>query len=202
MVFVQISQFGLSLDMSKALKCELVEICKLLYVRGLAKAWGGNVSARIKGVNQIIITSRHTSLFDISLDNLVITTLDGLVVEGGEPSSELPMHSAIYRARHDIDAIVHIHSIFSTVYAFLEKPIELLTTESQIILEKLPLIEYAEPGSKKLAELVVDNLKGYKACILTRHGIVAVGSSLKETYFLCELVEETAALNFFVKLIR
>lgn len=187
--------------MSKELKCEFVKICKLLYERGLAKSLGGNVSVR-NGKNHIIITPKGTSLFDISLDNLVVTTLSGLVVEGGEPSSELPMHSAIYRARYDIDAIIHIHSMFSTVYAILEKPIELLTTESQLILEKLPLIEYAEPGSKKLAELVVDNLRGYKACILTRHGIVVVGSSLKEAYFLCELVEETAALNFFVKLIR
>jgi L-fuculose-phosphate aldolase len=187
--------------MSKTLKQEFIGICRLLYVRGLAKSWGGNVSVRTKDRTQIIITPRQTSLFDVSLDNLVVTTLDGSVVEGGEPSSELPMHCAIYQARKDIDAIVHVHSMFSTVFAIHKKQIELLTAESQIILESLPFIEYAKPGSIELAELVVDTLKGYKACVLARHGIVAVGSSLKEAYYICELVEETAALNFFVNLI-
>jgi L-fuculose-phosphate aldolase len=186
--------------MSKTLKHEVVRICKLLYVRGLAKSWGGNVSVK-NGKNSIIITPKGTSLFDVSLDNLVVTTLDGSVIEEGDPSSELPMHRAIYRARNDIDAIVHVHSMFSTVFAIRKKQIELLTAESQIILESLPFIEYAKPGSMELAELVADNLKGYKACVLTRHGIVAVGSSLKEAYYVCELVEETAALNFFVNLI-
>jgi L-fuculose-phosphate aldolase len=186
--------------MSKTLKHEFVRICKLLYVRGLAKSWGGNVSVRTKDRTQIIITPRQTSLFDVSLDNLVVTTLDGSVIEGGEPSSELPMHCAIYRARNDIDAIVHVHSMFSTVFAILKKQIELLTAESQIILESLPFIEYAKPGSIELAELVVNNLKS-KACVLSRHGIVAVGSTLKEAYYICELVEETAALNFFFNLI-
>jgi L-fuculose-phosphate aldolase len=188
--------------MSKALKIELVEICELLYVRGLAKAWGGNVSARIKGVNQIIITSRHTSLFDISLDNLVVTTLDGLVVEGGEPSSELPMHCAIYHARSDIGSIIHIHSLYSTLFSILNKPIELLTTESKILIGELQLVEYAEPGSQKLAELVVDHFKDHNACILACHGIVVGGSSLKDAYYLAELIEEAAKLNFLMKLIR
>jgi L-ribulose-5-phosphate 4-epimerase len=188
--------------MTQTLKHELVEICKLLYVRGLAKAWGGNVSVRTKDRTQIIITSRQTSLLDVSLDNLVITTLDGVIVEGGTPSTELPMHCAIYHARPDTEAIVHVHSLYSTIFAILGKPIELLTAESKIILGELPLVEFAEPGSKNLAELVADHLKECKSCILARHGIVAVSSkNLKDAYYLAELVEETAALNFFIKLI-
>ena len=182
----------------QSVKRELVEICKLLYVRGLAKAWGGNVSARIEGEHTIVITPRSTSLLDVSLDNLVVTTLDGVVVEGDNPSTELPMHCAIYYARPDIEAIVHIHSFYSTIFAILEKPIELLTAESQIILGTLPIVGYADPGSKKLAELVADHLKENRACLLARHGIVAGGHSLKDAYYLAELVEETAALNFFI----
>jgi L-fuculose-phosphate aldolase len=187
--------------MSKALKIELVEICELLYVRGLAKAWGGNVSVR-KGKNHIVITPRGTSLFDISLDNLVVTTLDGLVVEGGKPSSELLMHMAIYHTRSDIGAIIHIHPLYTTLYSILKEPIELLTAESKIIIEALQFVEYAEPGSQKLAELVVDRFKDHNACILARHGIVVGGSSLKDAYYLAELIEEAAKLNFLMKLIR
>jgi len=201
LVFVQISQFGLSLDMSKALKCEFVEICKLLYVRGLAKAWGGNVSVR-NGKNHIIITPKGASLFDISLDNLVVTTLDGLVIEGGEPSSELPMHSAIYHTRSDIGAIIHIHSLYSTLYSILKKPIELLTPESKTLIRALQIVEYAEPGSQELAEIVANRFKDHSACILARHGIVVGGSSLKDAYYLAELIEETTKLNFLMKLIR
>ncbi|MCK5587151.1 MAG: class II aldolase/adducin family protein [Candidatus Lokiarchaeota archaeon] len=185
----------------QSIKREFVEICKLLYERGLARAWGGNVSVR-KGKNHIVITPRGTSLLDVSLDNLVVTTLDEEIVSEGIPSTELPMHSAIYRARPDIEAIVHIHPQFSTVFAILEKPIELLTAESRIILGELPIVEYAEPGSKKLAELVASSLKEIKACILTRHGIVAGGSSLKDAFYLAELVETEATLNFFIKSIR
>ncbi len=188
--------------MSTALKCEFVKICKLLYVRGLAKAWGGNVSVRTKDRTQIIITPRQTSLFDISLDNLVVTTLDGLVVEGGQPSSELPMHNAIYHARSDIGAIIHIHSLYSTLYSILKKPIELLTAESKILIGALQFVEYAEPGSQKLADLVVNRFKDHSACILARHGIVVGGSSLKDAYYLAELIEEAAKLNFLIKLIR
>ncbi|WP_287588735.1 class II aldolase/adducin family protein [Candidatus Borrarchaeum sp.] len=186
--------------MSKALKCEFVEICKLLYLRGLAKAWGGNVSVR-NGKNHIIIIPKGTSLFDISLDDLVVTTLDGLVVEGGQPSSELPMHSAIYHARSDIGAIIHIHSLYSTLYSILKKPIELFTAESKILIGALQFVEYAEPGSQKLAGLVVNRFKDHSACILARYGIVVGGSSLKNAYYLAELIEEAAKLNFLKKLV-
>jgi L-fuculose-phosphate aldolase len=188
--------------MTQILKRELVEICKLLYVRGLAKAWGGNVSVRTKDRTQIIITPRQTSLLDVTLDNLVVTTLEGVVIEGDNPSTELPMHCTIYHARPDIETIVHVHSLYSTIFAILEKPIELLTAESKIILGELPLVEYAKPGSKKLAELVVDRFKDHNACILARHGIVVGGSSLKDTYYLVELIEEAAKLNFLMKLIH
>lgn len=186
----------------QSVKRELVEICKLLYVRGLAKAWGGNVSVR-KDKNHIIITPRETSLLDVSLNNLVLTKLDGEVMNEGIPSTELPMHCAIYHSRPEIVAIVHIHSLYSTIFAVLEKPIELLTAEGQIAIGKLPIVKYAEPGSKKLAELVADHLKENSVCLLARHGIVAVSTkSLKDAYYLAELVEETAELNFLIKLIN
>ena len=86
----------------QALAEELSYYSRLTYERKLVGAAGGNLSARIPGTNQCLVTATNVSLRDVAPENLVLVDVDGTVLEspsGRKPSKEISFHLAIFRAR-------------------------------------------------------------------------------------------------------
>lgn len=165
--------------------------------RLIAGTWG-NVSTRITDFPQFIAitpsgkpyTMLHTS--DMSIINL----LDGSVVQGPfAPSSELPLHLAIYRHRPETAAIVHTHSIYATACAVARRSIPPIVEDLiQIAGGEIRVADYALPGTVELAENAVAALSERQAVLLANHGVVACGTTLREAALTCELVERGAKM--------
>jgi L-fuculose-phosphate aldolase len=116
-----------------------------------------------------------------------------------EPSSETPMHTGIYRARADVDAVVHTHSIYATTLACLGWPIPpvhyMLTTLSED--GEIPLAPYTTYGTEKLATYASDALgESRNACLLQNHGTITVGSSPGEAFSRTIVLEEMAEIYY------
>lgn len=151
----------------------------------------------------ILITPSGVSLRDVTLNNAIITDLNGKKLEGdGIPSSELHMHLEIYKNRDDIRAIVHTHSPYATGFSFTDKKIPRLEGFGPIKEPYLKEIEYATPGSMKLVELASNGLKKEDVVILKNHGVVVVGSNLDETVLLAEFTEQSAKTGLIINLLK
>src|ERR1051326_5829852 len=88
--------------MTLALREEIARFCRITWDRGLVSAAGGNISARLDGRDEVLITPSGVALRDTTPDDLVTIDLDGRKLDGPEryrPSKESLMHTAIYRAR-------------------------------------------------------------------------------------------------------
>ena len=82
--------------------------------------------------------------------DIAIVTLTGRWVDGPyAPSSETPMHTAVYRARPDVGAVVHNHALFCTVMAMAVD--ELPSTPPQAEFAPIRVVPFAVPGSRALA---------------------------------------------------
>ena len=104
-------------------KRTLVEACKRMYSSGLTVGSWGNISMRIPN-NRIIITPSGSNYMRINIDDFVIMDLNGNKIEGRlNPSSERLMHFQIYRKRNDVNAIVHTHSIYSSIMSVINRNI-------------------------------------------------------------------------------
>ena len=116
--------------------------------------------------------------------------------EGRRPSSETPMHLAIYRARADVGAVVHTHAPTATAFALngvrLDEP---LLPEVLVGLGPVALVPYARAGTEELPRAMAPYLVNHDAFLLANHGAVTVGRTLEEAYFQMERLELFARIR-------
>ena len=96
---------------------ELIAASRELYDRKLIHAAGGNSS--IRDGDFVWISQTGAELGKLTADKLVKVDLDGTVLEGKAPSKEMNMHLAMYRARKDARAVVHVHPTYAIALSTL-----------------------------------------------------------------------------------
>lgn len=184
-------------------KEEVVKIARAIYQEKLVFGTWGNVSCR-PVEDRIIITPSGIPYLDLQFVDMVVVDAKGNVLEGRwKPSTELPMHLAIYQARSDAGAIVHTHSPYSTAFAVARQEIPVVIEEqAQIIGGIVKVADYALAGSQELADNAVQILgKEQTAVLLANHGLVCIGDDLETALQRCKIVERTAQILLQSKLI-
>jgi len=168
-----------------------------LVEKGLVLGKAGNVSQRLVslGGNDLLVITPTSRYYDSLIeDDMPVVDLDGRVVDGKlAPSSELKLHLAVYRARRDVGAVVHTHSVHASALAIARVGIPAVLEEEVALLGgEIKVAEYGASGSEELARNAVRALGDRNAVILANHGAVGVGRTLHEALDSCELVEKAA----------
>lgn len=187
----------------RILRNKMVRFAKKAVETGLVSGTWGNISSRL-GKDRFLITPSGIEKSSLRPSDLVVIDIDGKVVKGKlKPSTEMPMHLAIYNARDDVGAIFHTHSIFATVLSVLGMELPALTVEfAMVVGRSVPVVDYALPGTDDLASKVVMALGDRKkSAILGNHGVVAVGSCLEEAFLVALLVEMEAKIYCISKML-
>jgi ribulose-5-phosphate 4-epimerase/fuculose-1-phosphate aldolase len=179
----------------------LATSCQILYKLGLSD-YLGHPSIRLG--DRVLIKPKHSpsvrGMDTMTPEDMVAIDLDGTLVDGEhEPPSERFIHTEIYRARPDVQAVVHTHQPMATLAGIVGLPIlPLLHLESQVVGDG-PVPKFA------CAELVVnaalgcrlaEALGGHRVCHLQGHGIVSVGASLEEATLGAIHLERLAEVNY------
>jgi L-fuculose-phosphate aldolase len=186
---------GLEMDVDQA-RIDLVVCGRVLQQRGLLTQTAGNLSIRV-GRDRVLITPTSLAYDICEAADMVLTDLDGVVVEGRRaPSSEVPLHTLVYRTRPDVSAIVHTHSPYATTMAILGKPIPAVHyMVAALNVTEVKVAEYATYGTEELAENVRQAFPApSKAVLIGNHGMVAAARSLNEAADAAETLEILAGL--------
>jgi len=116
--------------------------------------------------------------------------------EPRRPSSETPMHLAIYRARPDVRAVVHTHAPAATAFALTEVRLdEPLMPEVLVSIGPVARVPYARSGTEELPQAIAPYLANHDAFLLANHGVVTVGGTLEQAYFHMERLELYARIR-------
>lgn len=165
--------------MSALLREQIVAACRQLDSSGLNRGTSGNVSCR-EGAH-FLITPTGVPVDEITPSKIVSLDFDGKLIGIGKPSSEWQFHSAIYRARAEINAVVHTHAPHSTALACLRE--DLPPFHYMIALaggDSVRCAPYALFGTDTLSQHAVAALVDRKACLLANHGMITLGRDLDE----------------------
>lgn len=154
----------------------------------------GNLSVRAG--DRFAVTPTGVPYADLGADDVPVVDLDGRPVAGDlKPSSETPMHAAVYRAL-DPGAVVHAHSPWATTLAALRRPVPPVHYALARAGGRVPVATYATYGSEELAANAADAMveAGTSACLLANHGVLATGSDLDDAIETLDAVEFTARI--------
>ena len=173
---------------------------------GLVTGTSGNVSVRLPAGDDasdlLAITPSGIPYGELGEDSIAVTDFDVEPVEGEmTPSSETLLHVAIYNARPDVRAVIHTHSVYSSVVAVAGIDIPPLIDEMVVAIGgAVRVSEYGFPGSEELADNVCEALGLRNAALIKNHGAVGVGRDLREALAVCALLERVAQIFVFAKI--
>ena len=141
----------------------------------------GNMSVRSD--DGMLITPSGIPPRELAPEAIVPMDLDGRWSGNVKPSSEWALHSAIYKARPDVRAVVHAHSDHCVALSCAR--LDLPAFHYMIAGfggENVRCSRYATFGSPELAEATVEALENRTGCLLANHGMVTVGATLADAY--------------------
>jgi ribulose-5-phosphate 4-epimerase/fuculose-1-phosphate aldolase len=173
-----------------------------LFARGLSPGTSGNISVRTDG--GWLMTPTNSSLGLLDPERLSRLDGEGRHVDGDAPTKESWLHLAMYDERPDAQAIVHLHSTYAVAAACLadadpEDVLPPLTPYYVMRVGRLPLVPYARPGDRSLADAVRERARESHALLLANHGPMVAGPSLQSAASAIEELEETAKLVLLLR---
>jgi L-fuculose-phosphate aldolase len=181
-------------------RCAIVEVGRRLYARGLIGGNEGNISVR-QG-QTLLVTPAGVCKGFLNPDEIVRTDLEGQPQGGGRASTEILMHTAVYKRRGDVGAVVHAHPPTATGFAVagvaLDQP---LIAEAVVTLGPVPIIPYGQPSTPALAAHVGDAICGAQALLMANHGAITVGDDLYRAWERMETVEQLAKIALVTRIL-
>jgi L-fuculose-phosphate aldolase len=166
---------------------ELVSLsCKILYSQGQEHFYLGHISARAPGSEKVWVKPSGLGLGEIEPEDVIAIDLDGNQLTEGRPAhKEMPIHTEIYRARPDVNCVVHTHPFYAAAYAAADAEFQYVSQDGVLFADGVghyrsaPLVVRTEQGVA-----LAKALGSHKAVVLKNHGIAVVSSSVQDATFL------------------
>ena len=158
-----------------AARRELLEICRLTYLRGYLCGTEGNLSIKVKG-ERLLSTPSNSCKGLLKADDLILTDMNGQLIgnknkPGLKPSTELKMHLLAYKMRDDVFAIVHAHPTVAVALTVAGKSLAPpILPEAVCTLGSIPTAPYATPSTDEVPESLRPYLADYDAIVLDHFG--------------------------------
>ena len=187
---------------AQTLKEQLALASRVLYHLGLAD-YLGHPSARIPGTDYVVIKPRHSpdirGMSEMTSKHMVVVDLECNLVEGDyHPPSETRLHTEIYRARPDVQAIVHTHQTMSTAFAIVGRPmLPLIHNESELVERPIPIYPSgALITTKERGERLASALGDHRIVLLRGHGVAVTSTDVKNALVDTIHLEKLANINY------
>lgn len=183
---------------------------KSLPTHGLVKFTWGNVSEVDRELGLIVIKPSGVDYDQLTPDNMVVTDLEGTVIEGElNPSSDLPTHVELYKAWPEIGGIVHTHSTEAVGWAQAGRDIPFYgTTHADYFYGPIPCArslsaeEVKTAYEKETGSVIIEefNRRGIDpvavpGIVVRNHGPFAWGKNPEQAVYHAVVLEEVAKMD-------
>lgn len=179
--------------MFEAQKREIIKAGISLDRYGLIALSGGNVSARME-TGEILVTPSGMIYEDMVEDDVLVMDLQGNIIEGTrKPSSDTDAILYIFNHRPDLNAVIHTHQPYATAISLIEDEFRAdLTTLANACAGSVKVTPFSSAGSEDMGIDTVKYLGNSLAVILAHHGVMTVGTSVKQALYAAVYMEESA----------
>lgn len=191
------------IDLYDSISKEICRVGERMWRQGFCAGSDGNISARLDD-DLIVITPSGVSKGDMRPAGMCVLRVDdGSHIHGSVPSSERAVHLAVYRQRHDVEAVIHSHAPKSTAWACTGLPLpDAVHPEAELLLGRIPIVPYVTPGTGLLADAAATTLTpSTTAMLLGSHGTLTLGDSLESALARLEMLEAYCRLIIDLRLI-
>ena len=183
-------------DGSQQLNEDIISASRILSREGLVQGFG-HVSARIPDSDLFVITPR-IALELVQPGQLVVVNLQGQVLEApAPPSFETALHTAIFNARPDVNAITRIHARTANIFSVTDTPLDAVHNHGSFFSGGVPVFRTIDLiSTRELGEGAAAALGDAAAVLLQGNGQATVGRTIPEAVMMAIYLEEAAQVLY------
>lgn len=179
---------------------ELVTATKILIHEGILDTFG-HISARDPEDPNYFFLPQKLAPSMVTVDDIQRLTLDGETTDNRPSYLERYIHSEIFKARPDVQCVLHTHSPSVLPYCFIDTPLRPVTHMGAFLGESVPVYEIRDKqgdatdlfgGSPSVCADIAESLGSAPVVLMARHGVVNVGNSVREVVFRAFYLEQEA----------
>jgi len=187
--------------MSESLRQQLADALSMME-RAEVIDFNGHMSCRLPGTDHLLINSGKSVRSALTAADIIEIDLDGKPVgHDVAPPMEFPLHTAIYRARPDVNAVAHTHPVWSTLFSSVGEPVRPVTMQAAVMGPVQLFPKTASINNPGLAAEVAQALGPHRVMMLKSHGAVSVGADIVEAFVFAIYLEETARRQYLARAI-
>lgn len=151
---------------------------------GLTICSSGNLSWRIG--EKVLLSGTGSWVPSLSKEKVAVCNLStGETLNGVKPSMESGFHLGVLRERPDVNVVLHFQSPYATAVACMKNRPTNFNVTAEVpchVGSEIPVIPYLRPGSKELAEAVIEAMKNHNSILLLKHGQVVCGKDFDQAF--------------------
>ncbi len=187
---------------TSAIKSDIVTAIRMLEHAGLVDM-NGHVSHRIPGTDRVLINSRAASRATLTVDDIVTIDLDGNLLDGdAEPPSEYHIHTGVYRARSDVNSVLHHHPHWQTILGIARVDMQPVFSIGSFVDSAMPVYETSSlVNTRELGDELAATLGGHTVASLRYHGSVVAEAEIEALFARAVYVEENAQKQYYASLL-
>jgi L-fuculose-phosphate aldolase len=185
------------------IKQKLILAGKVLVAEGQDDFTRGHISVRLPDDPSRFFMKPHSvGLDEVTIDNILTIDLDGNVVAGtARRHSEVFIHTEIFKARADVQSVIHTHPPYAVVLSSSRRPLKCLSQPSALFFEALGV--YSDTVSlirtPAVGKSVATALGPHRAVLLKSHGVAVVGASIEEAVINVIMLETAAKVQMIAE---
>ncbi len=172
-------------------KQQLVRCIRMLERAGIMD-YNGHASIRLTG-ERMLINIGSCQRSQLTTDDICTIDFDGNIIEAnGKPPLEFHLHAGVYKARSDVDAVIHCHPNWSTILSTAGAPYLPVYAQGSLVYP-LPVLDSPNSiNNVDMAKRLTDVLGDRPAALMKAHGAVTMGKSLVDAFVLLNYLEDNA----------
>jgi ribulose-5-phosphate 4-epimerase/fuculose-1-phosphate aldolase len=172
-------------------KQQLVDCIRMLERADIID-YNGHCSVRV-GVDRVLINVASCPRARLTVDDLCAIDLEGRLIEGsGNPPLECHLHCGIYRARPEVNAVVHGHAKWTTFLTMVGQTYQPVFAQGSL-LYPVPVLDSPDSiNTRAMADRLAATLGNRPAVLMKSHGAATVGADIVEAFALATYLEENA----------
>jgi L-fuculose-phosphate aldolase len=185
------------------IKKRMIEAGKVLVAEGQDDFTRGHISVRLPDNPSLFFMKPHShGLDEITMDNILTIDLEGEVVAGtSRRHSEVYIHSEIFRARKDVQCVLHTHPPYSIALSSTDRPLKCYSQGGALFYQSLG--RYADTinliRTKDMGAGVARDLGPHRGVLLKNHGIVVTAQIIEELVVSTIMLEEAARIQMIAE---
>jgi L-fuculose-phosphate aldolase len=185
--------------MNQDIRQRLIDACRILDAENLGDLTRGHVSVRMPGDPTHFYMKPHSHGFDeVTVENIVICNIEGeKVAGGGRKHSEVYIHSEIYKARPEVNSVIHVHPTHAVALSATGRSLRPISQPAIAFCDGVPVFEQTMDliRSQAMGAGVAKALGPHKAVLMRSHGVAVVGATLDEATILTIQLESACQIQ-------